>query len=228
MQEFTVLERKESYFLCTKGSGHCRIIIDDNSQTLPLGTFMLHVEEISDRYAHHANDAVFRLLMPFEEQGNIDICTLATGRKNRFVYKRCLQLGGKWEPVLNEWVFSAAIKHEVDKLAEQINSELVYIEATFNETIKLTTEPLTLFGYPLVKSVANSGKVSLNYGMKLTAGEIVCMPLDTLQTIILADSKVRLYVPKALLALPQFHEDFLCVVEVEKKRKPRKKTPFPW
>ncbi|WEM42073.1 hypothetical protein PTW35_16145 [Photobacterium sp. DA100] len=228
MQEFTVLERKESYFLCTKGSGHCRIIIDDNSQTLPLGTFMLHVEEISDRYAHHANDAVFRLLMPFEEQGNIDICTLATGRKNRFVYKRCLQLGGKWEPVLNEWVFSAAIKHEVDKLAEQINSELVYIEATFNETIKLTTEPLSLFGYPLVKSVGKNGKVSLNYGMKLSAGEIVCMPLDTLQTIILADSKVRLYVPKALLELPQFHEDYLCVVEVEKKRKPRQKTSFPW
>ncbi|MGF1738588.1 hypothetical protein [Photobacterium satsumensis] len=228
MQEFTVLERKESYFLCRKGTGHCRIIIDENSQTLPLGTFMLHAEEISDRYTHHANDSVFRLLMPFEQQGNIDICTLATGRKNHFVYKRCLQLGGKWEPVLNEWVFSAAIKHEVDKLAEQINSELLYIEATFNETIKLTTGPLTLFGYPLVKSVGSNGRVLLNYGVKLTAGEIVCMPAATLQTIILADSKVQLFVPKAILDLPQFHEDFLCIVEIEKKRKPRKKPTFPW
>ena len=228
MQEFTVLERKESYFLCRKGTGHCRIIIDENSQTLPLGTFMLHVEEITDRYAHHANDGVFRLLMPFEEQGNIDICTLATGRKNQYVYKRCLQLGGKWEPVLNEWVFSAAIKHEVDKLAALINSELIYIEATFNETIKLTAEPLTLFGYPLVKSVGRNGKVSLNYGMKLTAGEIVCMPAGATQTIILADSKVRLYIPKALLDQTNFHEDFLCVVDIEKKRKPRKPVNFPW
>ncbi len=228
MLEFDVLERKDSYFICQKQSGYCRIVIDDNSQNLPLGKSMLHVEEISDRYQHHARDSVFRLTLPFEQQDEVGICTLATGRKNTFIYIKCLRLGGKWEPILGEWVFSIAVQEEVNKLAELIQSEQIYVEATFKETITVYNKPLTLFGYPLIKSVASNNKVTLHKGMRLMAGDLARLVTDEDKTIILAGSRVRLYVPSLFLDADGFHEDYLCSVEVNKKRKPKQKPNFPW
>ncbi len=228
MLEFDVLERKDSYFICQKQSGYCRIVIDDNSQNLPLGKSMLHVEEISDRYQHHARDSVFRLTLPFEQQDEVGICTLATGRKNTFIYIKCLRLGGKWEPILGEWVFSIAVQNEVNKLAELIQSEQIYVEATFKETITVYNKPLTLFGYPLIKSVASNNKVTLHKGMRLMAGDLARLVTDEDKTIILAGSRVRLYVPSLFLDADGFHEDYLCSVEVNKKRKPKQKPNFPW
>lgn len=229
MREFNIIERKDSYYLCEKDSGYCRIVIDDNSQNLPLGRVMLHVEEISDRYTHHTKESVFRLTLPFEQQhDSIAICTLATGRKNTFIYQRCLQLGGKWEPILNEWVFSASVQTQVDELAAVIHSEEAYLEVTFKETISVIEQPLTLYGYPLIKALTNNHQVILHNGIKLVDGDLARMqtPSSQQKTTILANSKIRLSIPSAMQDNILFHEDYLCAVNVEKTRKPRQKKPF--
>ncbi|WP_150137221.1 hypothetical protein [Candidatus Enterovibrio altilux] len=190
---------------------------------------MLNVEEISDRDIHFTKGSVFRLTLPFEEQNNIDICTLATGRKNNFIYRRCLQLGGKWEPILNEWVFSTSVKKNVDAIQGIIDSEKKYIEATFEETISLTNEILTLFGYPLIKTVTASGKVILHNGIKLMSGDLAWSSSGEInKSIILVGSKLRLFIPSLMLDSEYFHEDYLCVVNIKKKCKPKKSTVPTW
>lgn len=229
MRDFEILEKNDQYYVCTTKGSYCRIIIDENSTNLPLGKFSLHTENISDHYIHHTKCSVFRLILPYEKQDDINICTLATGRKNIFIYKRCLQLGGKWEPILNEWVFSEAIKDEVDKLGTIIHSEKIYIEATFSETITQTNTPLTLFGFPLIKSVRDNGKVTLNAGMKLMSGDLAHFSTGIEEkSIILANSRIRLYIPQLMLNEKSFSEDYRCVVKIEKKRKPKSKKVLPW
>lgn len=228
MREFDVLEKNEHYYVCSKGRGYCQIIIDENSRNLPLGKIMLHTEDISDRYIHQTKGSIFRLILPYEKQNDIQICTLKTKRNNIFTYKRCLQLGGKWAPILGEWVFSASIKKEVDKLGEILNSENMYIEASFEETITQIDKPLTLFGFPLIKSTGPNGDVRLYAGMKLTQGELAKFKTSSGEkSIILAQSKIRLYIPSLMLNDPHFNEDYLCVVNIEKKRKPKRERFAP-
>ncbi|WP_407330744.1 hypothetical protein [Enterovibrio sp. 27052020O] len=234
MREFKVLEKKEQYYVCQTGTSYCRIVVDAMSETLPLGDHHLHVEEITDRYQHKTKETVFRLTCAFEDQGDIGICMLSAGRKNTFVYKRCLQLGGKWEPVLGQWVFSSSVQTQVDELSAIIHSDKVYVEASFEETISVSNQSLTLFGFPLVRSVSQNGRVVLNTGMKLMAGDLSCIGADAAPSqskgIVLANSRIRLFVPKRMLDDARFHEDFMCVVTVEKKRKPRatKTQASPW
>lgn len=224
MHEFNILKKERDYFLALKGSSHCKIIIDNYSQNLPIGYIKLHVEEVSDKYKHYSNEAIFKLILPLEEQDSIDICTLNTGRKNNFVYKQCLRLGGKWESILNEWVFSSAISHKVENLGNKLNTEEIYIEATFRETVSIIDDELTLFGYPIVKFVTNGNKIVFHNNIKQTSGDIVVTRSGKKKkTIILAGTRIRLFIPKALLSDSSFHEDFMCIVDIEKKRKPNRK-----
>ncbi|WP_373433514.1 hypothetical protein ACEO96_14920 [Vibrio anguillarum] len=229
MQKFNVIKRERDYFLAQKGPYHCKIIIDEFSENLPLGEISLHVEEVTDKYKHFTREAVFKLTLPLDEQDSIGICTLSTGKKNKFVYKHCLSLGGKWERVLNQWVFSLSVSNKVEELGRLLHSEIFYIEATFKETLSLIGDDLTLFGYPLVKSVKPDGSVTFEKDIRLMEGDVAVMGCGKVKkTIVLAGSKLRLFVPNELLRTPSFHEDYICVVDLEKKRKPRKSNKFSW
>lgn len=222
MREFEILELDAGYYLCRKGAGYCRIIVDENSQNLPLGKLMLNAEDISDRYLHQNKATVFRLIQPFQDP-NIQIYTLMTKQYNIFTYKRCIQLGGKWEPILKEWVFSSLMKDKVDKLNDIINSEKIYIEALFEETVSQINKPLTLYGFPLIKNSDQKGHVILHFGIKLAAGEIARFNSGSQEkSVILAGSKIKMFVPKSMLEDSFFQEDYLCIVNVKKARKPRK------
>jgi hypothetical protein len=222
MQDFDVLEKQADYFVARKRGMHCKIVLDDYSQDMPIGTHRLHVEEVSDRYTHRSNEGIFRLTLPFAQQGSIDICTMpAYGKYNLRAQKRYLQLGGKWEPVLEEWVFSASVKDKVAALSEQMNSQLYWVTCLFNETVTVMGEPLTLFGYPVVKGLNKKLNPILEYEVTLKQGEIAQMPG---KAMVLAGSAIRLAVPEALLENSFFHEDFLCVVDISKRKKPNKRS----
>ena len=221
MQDFDVIEKHSNYFLARKKGMHCKIVVDDFSQSMPIGRHRLHVEEVSDRYTHHSREGIFRLTLPFAQQGSIDICTMrASGQYNLRAQKRFLQLGGKWEPVLGEWVFSASVEDKVNALSEQLNSQLYWVTCLFTETVTVMGEPLTLFGFPVVKGLNKKLNPILEYEVTLKQGEIAQMPG---KAMVLAGSAIRLAVPQALLDNPFFHEDFLCVVELSKRKKPDKR-----
>ncbi|MCG9595282.1 hypothetical protein L1D15_00955 [Vibrio sp. Isolate25] len=224
MRTFNILKKERDFFLASTGRSHCKIIIDDYSRDLPLGEVELHVEEVSNKYKYYSNEAIFKLTLPLEEQNNIDICTLSSGRKNQFLYKKCLRLGGKWESILGQWVFSASVEDKVRELESIIRSEEQYFEVTFKETVTLTNQDLTLFGYPVVFS-SSRASVQTMKGIRLHCGDIAVMGN---KTVIVAGTKIRLFVPLAIKDNPDFREDFLCVTEVEKKRKPNKKTSYSW
>ncbi|RJX75151.1 hypothetical protein DZ860_00230 [Vibrio sinensis] len=216
MREFEVLERCDHYFRCCvdgDAGKHCRILIDVFSQDLPLGKHRLHVEEISDKYKHYAMDAVFKLTLPFAEQHSIAICTLNAGKKNNFTYKACVKLGGKWEPILGEWVFSASVQDRVEQLGQIVHSPVVLVEVKFKETISQPSKSLTLFGFELVKGLNINHTPILHRNVVLKKGDITYIPGLNSKSIILADSVLRLPVPKLMLESPSFKEDYLCVTE---------------
>lgn len=216
MRDFEVLERCDHYFRCCvdgDAAKHCRILINNFSQNLPLGKHRLHVEEISSKYEHYAMDAVFKLTLPFEEQHSIAICTLNAGKKNNFTYKACVKLGGKWEPILGEWVFSASVKEKVDQLGAIVHSPRVLVEVRFKETISQPGKSLTLFGFELVKGLNINHTPILYKAVTLKKGDITYIPGLNAKTIVMADSVVRLSVPKLMLESPLFREDYLCATE---------------
>lgn len=224
MRQFTVIERGKNYFLCRVEGMHCRIIIDDFSDPMPLGDHSLHVEEISDRYNHYANDGVFKLTLPYAEQDSIDICTLNAGAKNNFTYRACLRLGGKWEPILNEWVFSASVKEKVDKLGEVVNSELKLVEVEFRETVSMPGKQLSLFGFELVKGLNVNNLPILHKGVIVKKGNISFIVNQSPKTIAIAGTKVRLYVPELMLDNPQFKEDYAAALSYRVIRQRKKRA----
>ncbi|RTZ15802.1 hypothetical protein EJ063_12065 [Vibrio aquaticus] len=208
MREFQVLERQKDYFICTIKGMHCRLVIDEYSQNLTLGMHTLHVEEITDRYEHFAKDAVFRLTLPLNEQDSIAICTLATGRKNRFTYKKCLRLGGKWEPILNEWVFSASVQEQVEALRKIVQSPPKLVEVTFHETITMPDKTLSLFGFELVKGMYAHRIPMMHKGVQLKGGDVIFVVEKPMHTIALPGTIVRLHVPESMIEDPDFREDY--------------------
>ncbi|GLT17488.1 hypothetical protein GCM10007938_12650 [Vibrio zhanjiangensis] len=224
MRTFNILKKEKDFFLASTGKSHCKIIIDDYSSELPFGEVTLHVEEVSNKYKYYSNEAIFKLTLPLDEQNNIDICTLSSGRKNQFVYKKCLKLGGKWEPILNQWVFSSSVEDKVRELENIIHGEEEYCEVTFKETVTIHNQELTLFGYPIISSI-NATSINTVKGVKLHSGNIAVLGT---KTIVVAGTRVRLFVPKLMREHQGFREDYLCATLTDKKRKPNKKRAYSW
>lgn len=202
---------------------HCRIVIDEFSSGLTVGEHTLHVEEVSDRYIHHSKDGVFRLTLPLEEQGSIAICTLNAGPKNRFTYRSCLKLGGKWEPIVNEWVFSASVADKVELLRQIIHSPQKELEVTFKETISMPNKSLSLFGFELVKAIKRNHETIFHRGITLKKGTISYIASDNSKTVALADSVVRLTVPQGMLEDKRFREDYFAALDYRVVKSARKR-----
>ncbi len=221
MQDFDVLERGKDYFIARKNGMHCKIVIDEFSEAMTLGSHRLHAMEVSDRYQHYSREGIFRLTLPFAEQHSIDICTMpAYGQRNLRANQRCLQLGGKWEPVLGEWVFSASVEPFVRELQQQMATPIYWVSCEFEETVTVMGEPLTLFGYPIVKGLNKKLNPILEYDVSVKQGEIAQMPG---KAMVLAGTVIRLPVPVGLLDESFYHEDFLCVVKLSKRKRALKK-----
>ncbi|MEZ9786610.1 hypothetical protein AB4339_17330 [Vibrio breoganii] len=204
------------YFRCrVDGRSHCRIIIDDFSNDLTQGRHRLHVEEITDRYAHFAHDAVFKLTLPLSEQDSIEICTLKAGRKNALTYKECLRLGGKWEPILKEWVFSASVKDKVEQLRTIVRARQKVVEVEFKETISHLGRSLTVFGYETVKGMKANNSPILGPGITLKRGDITCINAPISKVIVRSGTVLRLKVPENMLDSEIFREDYLAATNVK-------------
>ncbi|WP_264875375.1 hypothetical protein [Vibrio agarivorans] len=222
MRDFEVLERGNHYFRCyVDGSTnkHCRILIDENSQDLPLGHVKLHIEEITDRYQHFGHDAVFRLTLPYAEQGSIEIYTQNMGKRNAFTYRECVRLGGKWEPILNEWVFSKSLQDKVEQLAAIVKSEQVTVEVEFKETISQPQKQLTLFGFELIQGLNIDFTPRLHKGIIVKKGDISFISGANAKSIVRAGTVVRLQVPKSMVESPKFHEDYLAATNYKTVRR---------
>ncbi len=229
MKKIRVIEKREHYFLCEiRGRGFCWLLIDDFSEKMPLGEHELNLLDISDRYAHHSNVSVFRLTQPYAQYTDIGVITLKAGKQNHFVYRRCLQLGGKWQPTLGEWVFSSSVKGEVDVLSAIVKSNKISLEVKFKETVQLTDQALTLFGFPLIK-ITSEKRVFFHMGIKLLSGDVFSYSEgNKTKTTVLANTRLNIRVPEMMVSNKTFHEDFFCILDVEKKKIRKKKESLPW
>ena len=112
-------------------------------------------------------------------------------------------------------------RKKVRELENIIQSEEEYVEITFNETVTVHDKAFTIFGYPI--NSTNSNKTVK--GVKLYRGDIAVMGA---KTIVVAGTKVRLFIPKLMREDSSFREDYLCITQMEKKRKPNKRKTYSW
>jgi len=128
-----VLKKNRKYFAAEHNGYKCKILIDENSESLELGEHSLLVEDISVS-SKYGKNWVYKLSGNAEEQKNSDVCILKTERYNSKMVEQCRAYGGKWDAVEKCWSFSSMIE-EVEVLDEKYNSENIVVELTFKEEV---------------------------------------------------------------------------------------------
>lgn len=91
MKEFNVLKKNRKYFAASLNGYKCRILIDELSQNLSIGTQLLDVEDISVR-SKYGTDLIFKLKSSIEEQNESGFITL-TSTYNTYLVDKCRALG---------------------------------------------------------------------------------------------------------------------------------------
>ncbi|HDU8572077.1 hypothetical protein [Vibrio parahaemolyticus] len=170
MKEFNVLKKNRKYFAASLDGYKCRILIDELSQNLSIGTQRLDVEDISVR-SKYGTDLIFKLKSSVEEQNESGFITL-TSTYNTYLVDKCRALGGQWDKSSECWVFSGLIEEKVDELACVFNSHLVPVEVTINDDYDVYEEKGTLccLGYPIARAFGRDSGARVEEGVGVVAG----------------------------------------------------------
>lgn len=152
MKEFNVLKKNRKYYAALSNGYKCRILIDENSNSLQLGTQLLDVEDISVRSKYRV-DRVFKLQSSIEEQTESGVVTL-TSTYNSYLVEKCRALGGQWDKSSQSWMFSGLIAEQVDELDYIFNSSKIAVEVTVDENYDVyeVKGQLCCLGYPVARA----------------------------------------------------------------------------
>lgn len=170
MKEFNVLKKNRKYFAASLNGYKCRILIDELSQNLSIGTQLLDVEDISIR-SKYGTDLIFKLKPSIEEQNESGFITL-NSTYNTYLVDKCRALGGQWDKSSECWVFSGLIEEKVDELAYIFNSSLVPVEVTIHDDYDVYEEKGTLccLGYPVARAFDRDSGARVEEGVGVVAG----------------------------------------------------------
>jgi len=194
MALFNILKRNRKYFAATKNGYKCKILIDENSESLENGEIMLAVDDISVR-SKYGTDLIYRLSASAQQQSVADICTLRAPYNANLV-SRCRELGGVWDSDQSAWIFPGFVADEIEKLDEKYNSEPTDIELEFNETASKREGPVCLAGFKLAESFGRDSGAKLEPGIAMISGGIASGgSRKNWKTVIRQGTRLRLTVP---------------------------------
>lgn len=200
MKTFNIIQKNRKYFSAKLDSKYpCKIVIDNNSENLALGTQELEVDDISVR-SKYGTDLIFKLAAPADAIADAGICTLKTPFYNQNMVTECHNLGGKWDADEKAWVFSGIVADKVELLDEKYNSELVNVEITFNETARGDREPVYLAGFKIAQAWGRDSGAKLAEGISLIAGDVSsCGSVKNWGTRIAEGTVIRMQIPRLCL-----------------------------
>lgn len=170
MKTFTITKRNRKYFAAKlENKYECKIIIDENSESLELGTHTLEVDDISVR-SKYGTDLIFRLSAPAKQQKDAGICTLRAPY-NKNLTESCHRLGGKWDGSEKAWVFTGLVAEQVEELDEKYNSRLVGIEVKMLRDYYEHTAPIYIAGFEIAKAFGRDSGAKLADGIAIISGK---------------------------------------------------------
>lgn len=199
MKTFNILKKNRKYFAATCGNYKCKILIDQNSDDLPIGESTLEVEDISVR-TKYGTDLIFKLAASMGEQADAGICTLKTDGFNADLVEKCRALDGKYDKSEQVWVFSGLVSEEVEKLDEKYNSDKVAVSLTFTEYHSVYHDAVSIFGFPLARAFGrDSGAIKQDGVAVLSGGFRSGGSAKNWRTCVEEGTVIRMYLPNLLL-----------------------------
>ena len=94
MKTITLIKKNSKYFAAKIGKFDCKVLVDNNSESLELGEHTLEFDDISVR-TKYGTDLIFKLSASESEQEEAGIVTLKTDFYNKKLVEQCHKLGGK-------------------------------------------------------------------------------------------------------------------------------------
>lgn len=200
MKTFEIIKKNRKYFAAKiDGKIPCKILIDDKSESLELGTQTLEVEDISVR-SKYGTDLIYKLTASADDVADAGITTLRTPFYNQNLVAECHRLGGKWDADEKSWVFSGLVADKVEELDEKYNSQLIPVEIEFNETLFGEKGPAYLAGFKIAQAWGRDSGAKLADGIMLIDGDINSGgSMKNWDTRVKQGAKIRMEVPEALL-----------------------------
>jgi hypothetical protein len=169
--KLNVLKKNRKYFKCKIGTSDCRLKIDENSEKLELGEQDLLVNDVSIR-SKYGTDLIFELAVDAEKQSKSKRLISLKSKYNKYLIKRCKDLGGRWCSDSESWFFSEIVEKEVEELDEVFNSDKVVVEITATDDCYADTGPLKFRGIILASARGRDSGAKLGDEIAAVSGGV--------------------------------------------------------
>ena len=204
--EINIIKKNRKYFKIKINNYLCKLLIDENSENLELGTQTLVLEDISV-VTKYGKDVIYKLAASSEEQKNCGITTLHAPFYNILLVERCRELGGRWDSSSYSWVFSTIVEDEVEQLDEIWNSEPITVNLKFESDAFGYQDAVYFKGFMLAKATAKTSGAVLGSDVSLINGDIGSGgSIKNWVSYIDSGSILRLQVPKKVLTDEELKE----------------------
>lgn len=193
-----VIKRNRKYFACKQNGYKCKLVIDDNSKDLSLGTQELLVNDISKR-TKYGTDVIYELVSDAKTQEVSGIVTL-THRYNSVLVEKCRNLGGRFDSETKTWVFSEIVEDKVEELDFLYNSEPIPVEITAKKDVSRWHGPVDFLGYTIATAWGRDSGAKLGDDISLVSGLVSSGgSVKNWGTYVWKDSVIRLTIPLEIL-----------------------------
>jgi len=145
-----------------------KLKIDEASEKLGLGQFVLILEDISV-VTKYGKDIIYRVKAEVKEPEKI--CTFKHHLFNKKILEKCRNLGGKWDDEEKVWTFSSVVEEQVEELEELYNEKLTVIDIVAKDDVWAQPE-VSFLGYPLFYGYGRDSGARLASDIIKISGEI--------------------------------------------------------
>lgn len=205
-RKIEIIKRNRKFF-AAKVDGYCpcKVVIDENSESLELGEHLLHVEDASIR-TKFGTDVIFRLAASVEEQKQKGVVTVRpeSAVRNSRLQTKIHELGGRWDAEARAWVFPAFVADAVENLDFVYNTDFVPVEIEFLAQFSWCCGPAQVLGFNLAAAAGRDSGARMCTGVSLLSGAVKSGgSVKNWQTIVEEGSVMRLMMPRELLRQEQ-------------------------
>ena len=169
LKTIELIKKNRIYFAAKNSSGYdCKVKITPESESLELGTHDLLIDDVSVR-TKYGFDLIYLVKSNVKETG---IVSLKHFTYNAWMVKDCKKLGGKWDPEVKAWIFSAIVEDKVEELELEYNEKIVDVEIKAKSDLVNCFNGVDFCGYTVALAKDRDGGAKLADGVYKISGEI--------------------------------------------------------
>jgi hypothetical protein len=166
----TLIKKNRKYWACKVKGYDAKLEVNENSENLTPGDHELLVHDISVRTKYGTE---IKYTMSEKKTEIESIVTLQHDRYNKYLVKKCQNLGGRWDAENKTWIFSSIVADKVDELDELYNSPAVTVELTARgDEVYAGIDAVHFCGYPIARATGRDSGATLGDGVSMIKGKI--------------------------------------------------------